>query len=132
MMKDISLNEFQASVEDVLTRHKSILDIITKLQEATSKVNRAVIKSATLCGCITIEASKQQLPNNIEFEEAKKYMDNHVKGTLCESCREKIEEEMSNNLFYFVALSNTLNIDLYDLFEKKSNELKTLGKFSLY
>lgn len=131
-MKDLSLNEFQTSIEDVLTRHKSVLDIITKLQEATSKVNRAVIKSATLCGCISIEASKQELPKDIEFEEAKKYMNNHVKGTLCDSCKEKIEEEMSNNLFYFAALSNTLDIDLYDLFNKKSNELKTLGKFSLY
>lgn len=132
MMKDLLCDEFQTSVEDVLTRHKSILDIITKLQEATSKVNRAVIKSATSCGCISIEASKQEIPNNVELDEAKKYMSNHIKGSLCESCREKIEEEMGNNLFYFAALSNTLDINLYDIFIKKSNELETLGRFSLY
>ncbi len=131
-MKDLLCDEFQNSIEDVLTRHKSILDIITKLQEATSKVNRAVVKSVTTCGCISINASKQNIPADVNFEESKNYMHNHLDGTLCESCREKINEELGNNIFYLAALANTLDINLYGTIINKSNELKTLGKYSLY
>ncbi|MDK2918125.1 MAG: hypothetical protein PWQ37_858 [Candidatus Petromonas sp.] len=131
-MKDILCDEFQNSVEDVLTRHKSILDIITKLQESSARINRAVIKSITSCGCVTIKASKQELPDNISYDEVKNYMDNHLKGNLCESCREKIEEEIGNNLFYLAALSNTLDINLYDVILKECKQIGTLGKFSLY
>ena len=42
--QNISLNDFQKLVEDVLIRHKSILDIITKLNEYTARINRAVDK----------------------------------------------------------------------------------------
>ena len=41
--------------------NKSILDIITKYSESTSKVNRSIIKSVTNCGCININATKQDI-----------------------------------------------------------------------
>ena len=58
-MKDVIFDNFQNSVDESLLRHRSILDIITKLQESQARVNRAVAKSVTNCGCIKVEAKKQ-------------------------------------------------------------------------
>ncbi|HAG45078.1 MAG TPA: DUF1573 domain-containing protein, partial [Clostridium sp.] len=58
-MKDLIFDEFQNSVDECLLRHKSILDIMSKLQESEARVNRALIKSVTSCGCLKVEAEKQ-------------------------------------------------------------------------
>ena len=61
-MADFSFADFQAAVSVCLIRHRSVLDVITKFQEASARVNRAVAKSVTVCGCMEINASKQRLP----------------------------------------------------------------------
>ena len=66
-MKDLMFNDFQDLVSKQLLRHRSILDIITKSQEACARVNRAVVKSATTCGCIKINAEKQKKPNDADI-----------------------------------------------------------------
>ena len=43
-MKDIIFDSFQNDVNESLLRHKSILDILTKYTESSSRVNRAVAK----------------------------------------------------------------------------------------
>ena len=58
-MKDFICKDFQESVSELLIRHKSILDIMTKLEEAQSRVNRAVAKAVTNCGCIKVNGRKQ-------------------------------------------------------------------------
>lgn len=131
-MKDLLCENFQSSVDEVLTRHKSILDTITKLQESSSKINRAVIKSATSCGCIKIDASNQKVPDDIDYNDLANYLDNHLRGELCEVCREKIIEEIGSNLFYIAALANNFDINLYDVMLKECKKIKALGKFSLY
>ena len=60
------IDSLQDEVKHSLVRHKSILDIMTKLQEYNSRINRAIAKSVTSCGCIEMHAKKQefeQLPN---------------------------------------------------------------------
>ncbi|KAB3533596.1 DUF1573 domain-containing protein [Alkaliphilus pronyensis] len=130
-MKNFSINDFQTQVDDVLVRHRSVLDIITKLQETSSKVNRAVAKSATYCGCIKIHAERQEVPKDILYSEIKNYMENHVKGELCDICREKIEAELSTNLFYFTTLCNLFDINIEELVTKHHDQLKALGKYGL-
>lgn len=126
----IKLNEFQNEVDEVLVRHRSILDIITKLDEYTSRINRAVIKSATYCGCITIKGEKQEY--DIEsFEKARDKMKSHVEGDLCPECQEVLIEEIGNEIFYLAALLNIFNINLEEVVEKEFDNLKTLGIFSL-
>ena len=49
-MKDMIYDDYQSMIRDQLLRHRSILDILSKYQEATSRVNRAVIKAVTSCG----------------------------------------------------------------------------------
>ncbi|CCQ94261.1 conserved hypothetical protein [[Clostridium] ultunense Esp] len=128
--KNLSCDDFQAQVEDVLIRHRSILDIITKLDEYTSRINRAVIKSVTYCGCIEIHATRQDY-NRESLEEIKNNMQNHVKGNLCPSCKEILEEEIGAYLFYLSALCNALDINLSDSLLKEYRNMKTLGIFSL-
>lgn len=131
-MKDIIIDEFQEKVDEVLIRHVSILDIISKLQQTSAKTNRAVIKAITSCGCIKINADKDIIPEDITYEEIKNFKHNHIEGELCQTCKEKIESEIGSNLFYIAALSNALDINMYDLYLKEYKKLSTLGKFSLY
>ncbi|NMB27169.1 MAG: DUF1573 domain-containing protein [Tissierellia bacterium] len=128
--KDLSCKDFQGQVEEVLIRHKSILDIITKLDEYTSRINRAVIKSVTSCGCIEIKATKQDYSKD-SLEEIKNNMKNHVEGKLCPSCEEIIQEEIGAYLFYLAALCNALDMDMSDALLREYSNIKALGIFSL-
>lgn len=130
VQQDISLDEFQNLVDDVLIRHKSILDIITKIEEYSARLNRAVVKSVTSCGCIEINATKQDY-NKESLREIKDSMKSHVKGQLCPNCKEIIEQEIGAYLFYLSALCNVLNINLSDSFINEYKNMKTLGIFGL-
>ncbi|HAA08369.1 MAG: DUF1573 domain-containing protein [Syntrophomonadaceae bacterium] len=131
-MKDLICDEFQNVVGDLLIRHRSILDILSKLSEASSRVNRAVAKSITNCGCLSIQAEKVQIPEHVEsFDELRKFLDSHLRGELCPHCEEIICSELGKMLFYSAALCNTLNISLYDVFIKEYKEASTLGIFNM-
>ncbi len=130
-MEQFYFNQFQDQVDEVLIRHKSILDILSKLQESSAKVNRAVAKSVTHCGCIQIHSQKQGIPEDISYSELKNYMSNHVEGYLCDICREKIEEEISTTIFYITALCNSFNINIDDMLENYASQVKALGKYGL-
>jgi len=131
-MKDVIYDEFQNKADEVLIRHASLLDILSKLSDASSKTNRAVVKSITNCGCIQLDASKVETPEDISFDEFKQFRSDQVKGDLCPVCREKIEEELGNLEFYVASLCNTLDLNLYDILLKEYNKISTLGKYTLY
>jgi len=130
-MKDLLYENFQNIVSGLLSRHKSILDIITKLHESNARVNRAVAKAVTSCGCIKVHAKKQECPDDISMDQLKAFMDDHLEGKLCKNCRDIIEKELGNHMFYIASLANTLNISLYDVIVKEEKSLSTLGKFHL-
>lgn len=123
-------NDFQEQVDKVLIRHKSILDIMTKLGEYNSRINRAVAKSVTACGCITINATKQDYSQD-SFEKLKDSVKSHVEGTLCDTCREVLDKEIGSYIFYLAALCNTLDLNLDSILNKEYDIIKTLGLFSL-
>lgn len=131
-MKDLICDEFQNTVANLLIRHHSVLDVVSKLSEATCRVNRSVVKSVTDCGCVSIQAQKIQLPDNIEsINELKSYLDNHLRGQLCPQCEDVITSELGKLLFYTAALCNTLNINLYDVFIKEYKEAEALGVYNM-
>ncbi|AVP56025.1 hypothetical protein K144313037_24060 [Clostridium tetani] len=131
-MKDLIFDSFQSAVDESLLRHKSILDIISKLQESESRINRAVIKSVTACGCIKIDAHKQKIPNEINsIDDFTTELKTHLDGELCPNCKEIIDMEIGNNIFYLTSLCNSLNLNLYDIFIKEYNAIDTLGKYRL-
>lgn len=123
-------DNFQSKVSNVLIRHKSILDIITKLEESNSKVNRAVVKSATSCGCISINASRQDYSKD-SLIEIKDSLKSHIEGELCENCKEKIEEEIGKHMFYIASLCNNFNLSLEEIILKEIDTIKTLGIYNL-
>lgn len=121
---------FQEQVDNVLIRHKSILDVMTKLDEYNSRINRAVAKSVTSCGCITINATRQNY-NEESFEKIIDSVKSHVEGELCPGCKEVIDKEIGSYIFYLAALCNTLNLSLDDILSKEYDIIKTLGLYSL-
>lgn len=131
-MKDLLYDHFQDSVGELLIRHKSILDVMTKYEESQTRVNRAVVKAVTNCGCIDIHAKKQNTSEDVSLQELRHYMDTHVRGELCDACRDIIEREMGSHLFYAAALCNVLGISLYDVLLKEYEKLNTLGVFNLF
>ena len=131
-MGDDLCNRFQFSVSQVLSRHKSILDILSKYQESCSRVNRAAIKSATSCGCIEILVKKQEIPEDINYEELNQYMSSHIKGELCDICADKLEKELGTHLFYLAALCQALGLSMDEAMSKELSNINTLGKYSLY
>ncbi len=130
-MKDIILENFQSAVSDLLVRNKSILDILSKYQQSNAKVVRSIIKAITHCGCIQVKAGKQNIPEDATLTDIQKYMDTHLKGKLCKNCRDIIEKEIGNNLFYLANLCNTLDLSLYDIVLKEQKQLDTLGVYCL-
>ena len=131
-MKDVIFDEFQSCVEDSLIRHKSLLDILSKLQESESRLNRAVTKAVTNCGCVKLSAEKQVLCSDKENYDTNLHQSpsSHITGNLCENCVDIIESELGNHFFYLFSLCNTLNINLYDTLLKEYEKISMLGKFT--
>ena len=108
-------NRYQTLVESLLIRHQSVLDILTKGQEASARVNRAVVKTVTNCGCLGIDAHKKPIPEEASISDLKNLLDSQIDGQLCENCKDIIETELGKQLFYIAALANTLGISLDDV-----------------
>lgn len=130
-MKDIMVDEFQYTVQELLIRNKSILDAITKFQDSNARVNRTIVKAVTQCGCIKVNAEKQVLPEDATFEEIHDSLKTHIEGKLCDNCRDLIEKEIGRNLFYLAAICNSLDLNLYDIIIKENERVKLLGKYNL-
>jgi len=128
---DLTYASFQQAVSECLVRHRSVLDVISKFQETGARVNRAVAKAVTSCGCVQVEASRQNIPANISYWEMKEHMATHVKGDMCEHCREVLEQEIGRNLFYLAALCDIFGLQLDQLVEDERKRITTLGVFNL-
>lgn len=122
---------FQSTVSECLVRHRSILDIISKFQESGARVNRAVVKAVTSCGCVQVDATRQQVPADISIREMKEHMATHVKGAMCEHCIEVLEQEIGRNLFFLAAICDVFDLDLDQLVEDERKRIATLGVFNL-
>lgn len=127
----MKLDEFQYVILDLLIRDKSVLDQMSKYSDSVSRFSRSIIKAVTQCGCISIAATKQQYPENWDITELKNSMKTHIVGHLCNNCRDQIENDIGQNLFYLTSLCNTLDLNLYDILLKEMEKAKTLGKYSL-
>ena len=130
-MKDILVDEFQYTVQELLVRNKSIVDSITKFQDSNARVNRSIVKAVTQCGCIRIDANKQDMPEDGDFEEIRNAMETHLKGKLCDNCRDQVEKDIGRNLFYLASICNTLDLNLYDVIIKEQERVKMLGQYNL-
>jgi hypothetical protein len=131
MDQENHIHTFQDQVAQLLLRHRSFLDVSSKFQESNARVNRALMKSVTDCGCIKVEANRQLFPEKASLEEWEKQLDTHLSGKLCEHCLDIIKTEMGKNLFYLTAICNLLDIHLEDVIKQELSKLSTLGVFNL-
>jgi hypothetical protein len=130
-MDSLTLKQFQDQVSELLLRHRSLLDVLSKFQQSNAAVNRSVIKSITECGCIQVNAAKQEYHPEMTMEEAKVTLGTHVEGHLCEHCMEILGTELGRNLFYMSALGNILDVNLEKVVENESKKCTTLGFFNM-
>lgn len=130
-MSSPSLKEFQDQVAELLLRHRSVLDVLSKFQQSNAAANRAVIKSVTDCGCIQVHAGKQNYTRDMTLEQAQEQLGTHLGGQVCEHCKEVIESELGRNLFYMASLCNLLDLDLNKVVTQESTKCSTLGLFNL-
>lgn len=130
-MSALSLKEFQDQVSDLLLRHRSVLDVLSKFQQSNAAANRAVVKSVTDCGCLEVHASKQTYTADMTMEQAKEELGTHLTGQVCEQCKDIIAAELGRNLFYMASLCNLLDMDLDKVVEQESAKCSTLGLFNL-
>ena len=122
---------FQDKVSELLLRHRSILDTLTQHAESAIRINKTITRAVTSCGCISVNARKQQIPPEVSLEDCRKHLHSHIEGSLCENCKEMIEEEIGNNLFYLAAICNLLGIQLNENFQQEYDRLEALGFFHL-
>jgi hypothetical protein len=130
-MSTPTLQDFQHQVSELLLRHRSLLDVLSKYGQSNSSVNRSVVKAITECGCIELNASKQLYPENHELHETKHQLSSHLNGQLCENCKEVVTAELGRNLFYMSALCNLLDVNMEDVVQNESDKCSTLGFFNL-
>lgn len=130
-MHEKCCTDFQTAVDQYLIRHRSILDVLTKYQEATSRVNRAIAKAVTECGCVSVQASRQQIPADIDYRDVKQFMSSHLSGQPCPACQEVITKELGSNLFYLAALCNLTGLKLHDIMQQEHSQVTALGVFHL-
>jgi hypothetical protein len=107
-----------------------VLDVLSKSQESNARVNRAVIKAVTSCGCLQVEARKKNIPPDASLSELKNYLESHLQGSICDNCKEIVEMEIGRSLFYLTALCNLLDLNLYDIFLKEHKKISTLRIFN--
>lgn len=124
-------DQLQASVSQLLIKHKSILDVLSKQQESITRVNRAIVKAVTSCGCIEIHACKQEVKENTSIEDIHDLLDNHLGGNLCEQCQDIVVREMGNHMFYLAALCNSLDLNLSEIVAKEEQKINTLGIYNM-
>ena len=131
MHDELLCDRFQGAVDNYLTRHKSVLDSLSKLDECCARVNRSVAKAVTTCGCVKIQAEKQHIPGEVSLPELHRYLDTHLRGALCPQCKESVEEEIGDTMLYLTAICNLLELNLGDVLLKEHRKLRTLGVFNL-
>lgn len=122
--------DFQDTISKVLVRHKSVLDIMSKMDEYNARINRAVVKAVTNCGCISIDAKKQDFSGE-SYKDLANKLDSHLNGEMCEQCKEVLDLEMGNYLFYITALCDTIGLNLNEVIKNEYERNKTLGLFNL-
>lgn len=131
MFKEAVYDGFQRTVSETLLFNRSVLEVLAKTHEATARLNRAVIKSVTGCGCLKISAGKKEIPPGATLADLRQLLGSHLEGEICEDCREVVESAIGRSLFYLAALCNLLNLSLKEIMEKEQKYMRILGIYNL-
>jgi len=130
-MSSSSLQSLQDQVANLLLRHRSLLDILSKYGQSDSSVNLAVTKAITECGCLELHAKRQPYHSDMDVNQARQRLESHVQGHLCDNCKDIVKGELGKHLFYMSALCNLLDTKLDDVVKQELSKCQTLGIFNL-
>ena len=123
-MPDLKSEDFQKRVSRLIIRNQNIIDILTKCQGACSKICRSSVKTATGCGCLKINVEKKLSSESSEEMTG-------ISGALCPECKDIIEKEIGEMLFYIAGLCNAMGLSMRDIMKKEIKNIEVLGKYSL-
>ena len=123
-------DEFQKKVSLLIVRNSNILDILTKCQISCGKLCRSVVKSATGCGCCSISVEKTLSAFSFSGKQNSKESSG-IEGALCDVCRDRVECEIGELLFYIAGVCNALDLDMNEIIKKEIKNVEVLGKYSL-
>ena len=123
-MPDLKSEDFQKKVSRLIIRNQNVIDILTKCQSACSRICRSSVKTATGCGCLKINVEKKLAAESSEEMTG-------ISGTLCPECKETIEKEIGEMLFYIAGLCNAMGLSMRDIMRKEIKNIEVLGKDSL-
>lgn len=129
-MSDSKSEDFQHKVSALIIRNRNVMDILTKCQISCGKICRSTVKSATGCGCLKI-ISEKCLPTFSENDSFFTGEESGVSGTICPDCKDIIENEIGELLFYTAGLCNALGLNMADIMKKEIKNVEVLGKYSL-
>ncbi|MFD1954005.1 DUF1573 domain-containing protein [Paenibacillus thailandensis] len=130
-MSTPTLEQFQKQVSELLLRHRSLLDVMSKFGQSGASVNRAITKAVTDCGCIELHARRQRYSDDMSLEDAKSLLESHLSGELCEHCRDVVKSELGRTLFYMTAMCNLLDIEMNEVVAGEHAKCSTLGLFNM-
>jgi hypothetical protein len=131
MLKDLIADNFQYAVAEQVLCNGSILDILSRHQECSNKIQRSVIKTVTACGCVQIQLKKHKLPENASLMDLKSLTLSNISGNLCPNCKDKLENEIGRSLVYLAAMCNVLDVNLFDIIIKEHDKMKLLGHYNI-
>ncbi|GKX31306.1 hypothetical protein SH1V18_37860 [Vallitalea longa] len=125
--------KFQCTVKENDYFNKNILDQLAKLQEVAAKLNKNIIRACTYCGCIEINANNKLYSYNddINLDMIKILDPHHITGTLCEDCRDRIENDIGSCLYHLACISNSFDLNLNGILLQEMNKVNLLGKFNI-
>jgi hypothetical protein len=104
----------QHLVSQYLIRHRSILDVQSKLNESTAPhLPRA--RQGSLHG----------------LGDLRGFLSTHLQGEPCERCREILEDEIGTTLFYLAVLCYVTGLDLDTAIRKERDRVSALGVYHL-
>lgn len=121
---DNSIEKLTTAIKRYYRRNKSLPDTLSKLSVSTDKTVRSAVKAATHCGCIEFFAKKQTPLLNRETS-------SHIKGKLCNVCRDEIEQDIGQTFFYLFSLCDAFGFDPEKIIENQAEQVEILGKFNL-
>lgn len=76
------------------------------------------------------QKSNDEVNIDLGNESLSQQLTHQIEGSLCNNCREIIENEIGNNIFYLTSLCNSLDLNLYDILLKEENKINILGKYT--
>ncbi len=130
-MKETDLASLQHLASQYLIRHRSILDVQSKLNESAARISRALAHAVASCGCVQVHAERQRFPAHVGLGDVRGFLSTHLYGEPCERCREAMEDEIGSTLFYLAALCYITGLDLDAILRKERDRVSALGVYHL-